>query len=375
MNEIQKFKAQHSVIKAQDGTYFRSPNDPNIWINRKTKKAYKSRRWRDADPNNHANDFDRYFEEYDDRPTRFISKGKTYVRQGDTYYTVDAQGHPVSQVSNPQFNWVRDAVGNMRTLIKANPAIKPQADTPVDAGAAVKQDVVITGKPKRTSINWGKEFTDFMGGLTEEQRGWLKANGLQDATKLQDYLTNMGFGVGKFGSDGKFGNDSKTAWNNFVASGIMGKNRDQEILAEKQQPVVDAPDPFGYESKGNYSLDNAKTLKTDGIRDWTTMLNYIKGNQDSTFAQDMMHRFGSDLSTWKQEDVEGVIGVSGHYGRKDRSRIQGFMAGNQAAWNDQRQAAINDYAKKTFLANPSGANTLGNQPGLSKEWAGTDGQA
>jgi len=29
------------------------------------------------------------------------------------------------------------------------------------------------------------------------------------------------------------------------------------------------------------------------------MLNYIKGNQDSTFAQDMMHRFGSDLSTWK----------------------------------------------------------------------------
>jgi len=121
----------------------------------------------------------------------------------------------------------------MRTLIKANPAIKPQADTPVDAGAAVKQDVVITGKPKRTSINWGKEFTDFMGGLTEEQRGWLKANGLQDATKLQDYLTNMGFGVGKFGSDGKFGNDSKTAWNNFVASGIMGKNRDQEILAEK----------------------------------------------------------------------------------------------------------------------------------------------
>jgi hypothetical protein len=43
----------------------------------------------------------------------------------------------------------------------------------------------------------------------------------------------MGFGIGKFGSDGKFGKDSKAAWNNFVASGIMGKNRDQEILAKK----------------------------------------------------------------------------------------------------------------------------------------------
>jgi len=54
----------------------------------------------------------------------------------------------------------------MRTLIKANPAIKPQADIPVDAGAAVKQDVVITSKPKRTSINWGNKFNDFIGGLS-----------------------------------------------------------------------------------------------------------------------------------------------------------------------------------------------------------------
>jgi hypothetical protein len=33
--------------------------------------------------------------------------------------------------------------------------------------------------------------------------------------------------------DNKFGKNSKAAWNKFVASGIMGKNRDQEIYEEK----------------------------------------------------------------------------------------------------------------------------------------------
>lgn len=292
-------------------------------------------------------------------------------------YSTPQEKQDIQQPTAPQdYSWMKGGTRQRTAEEEAklkDPAIQKYLNR--QQSSATQPSAPATVSSKKTPINWGNKFNDFVGGLSQEQQNWLKTNGLNDATKLQEYLNNMGFSVGKFGADGKFGKDSKTAWSNFTASGIMGKNRDQEILAEKQQPVIDAPDPFGYESKGNYSLDNAKTLKTDGIRDWTTMLNYIKGNQDSTFAQDMMHRFGSDLSKWKQEDVEGTMGVSGHYGSKDRSRIQGFMAGNQTTWNNQRQAAINNYAKKTFLSNPSGANTLGRQPGLSKEWAGTDGQA
>jgi hypothetical protein len=69
-----------------------------------------------------------------------------------------------------------------------------------------------------------------MGGLSSEQQEWLRKNGLQDPKMLQEYLNNMKFDVGKFGADGKFGKDSRDAWNRFVASGIMGKNNDQEIL-------------------------------------------------------------------------------------------------------------------------------------------------
>ena len=45
----------------------------------------------------------------------------------------------------------------------------------------------------------------------------------------------MKFDVGEFGVDGKFGKDSKAAWNRFVASGVMGKNKDQEILQRKRE--------------------------------------------------------------------------------------------------------------------------------------------
>ena len=228
---------------------------------------------------------------------------------------------------------------------------------------------------RRPVVNWDKQYQDFLGRMTDDQKAWLAQRGIDysSAQKMQEYLTRVGKSVGRFGADNKWGKDSQAAWDDLVNTTM--KNNPLQKPVATPEPVVDASDPFGYESKGNYALDNARTLKTNGIRDWTTMLNYIKGNQESAFAQDMMHRFGSDLSKWKQEDVEGAIGVSGHYGSKDRSRIQGFMAGNQATWNNQRQAAINDYAKKTFLANRSGANTLGGLPGLSKEWAGTDGTA
>lgn len=137
-------------------------------------------------------------------------------------------------------------------------------------------------KQNRISKYWGKEFANFMKGLTSEQQEWLKNNGLQDAIKLQEYLNNMKFNVGEFGVDGKFGKDSKAAWNRFVASGVMGKNKDQEILQRKLEeqkkikPVVDNPDPFGYKTSNTYEDDNfVNKLKRMGIRSNADLINFM----------------------------------------------------------------------------------------------------
>jgi len=184
--------------------------------------------------------------------------------------------------------------------------------------------------------------------FSEDEKNFMTSAGYNpnDARSVQEFIlsqasgANLGARGGAGIADGYWGDKSKAAFQALRDKGIFAPKEPivdaPTVVATPQQPVpvIDASDPFGYESKGNYSLDNAGSLKTDGIRDWTTMMNYIKGNQNSAFSQDMMHRFGSDLSKWNQQDVESAMGVSGNYGRKDRSRIQGFMAGNQTAWNN-----------------------------------------
>lgn len=222
----------------------------------------------------------------------------------------------------------------------------------------------------------------------------------------------MGFGVGKFGSDGKFGKDSRAAWDKFAASGIMGKNRDQEILAEKQQPVIDAPDPFGYRTDNHYG--NGAVLKNMGFNNYAGLQKFAAGNDQ--FAKDLRQRFGQDVSKWDQATVEGALGVSGRY-RGSRGGDFGDMARSMQQWAAQQNAAYDtreqasrtdssgnvysnsklaqlfDKAGKSVEANkfklqtPTmnfnlkqgnvGANLLGNQPSLidQDQWAGTDGQA
>jgi len=176
----------------------------------------------------------------------------------------------------------------------------------------------------------------------------LKTNGLNDATKLQEYLNNMGFSVGKFGADGKFGNDSKTAWNNFAASGIMDKNRDQEILKEKQQevePVVDAADPFGYKTSNTYEgNDFANKLKGMGIRSNADLINFMhnsakegwKGDAWQTqFRSDVDRALGGDYSDANiRKTFHTKNGWGGSFlGGGDFTDFQNALQTNAGAWN------------------------------------------
>ena len=211
-------------------------------------------------------------------------------------------------------------------------------------------------KQNRISEYWGKEFANFMKGLTSEQQEWLKNNGLQDAIKLQEYLNNMKFDVGEFGVDGKFGKDSKAAWNRFVASGVMGKNKDQEILQRKREeqkkiePVVDNPDPFGYKTSNTYEDDNfANKVKALGIRSNADLINFMyksgkagwKGNAWQTqFRNDVDRALGGDYSDANIRKVFGTQGKwgRGFMGRGDFGDFQNALQTNSGIWNGMYDA-------------------------------------
>lgn len=350
MNAIQKFKEERRIPKAEGGQKFvragTSTWGTPIWADVTTGDLYKY----NFDPNNAFVNGKRIV---------LNSESKGYLGKEYTYRNL-VNSNERSRGTIRGVDYIRKKPN------VAKPTAKPAINNPIIA------------KPNYAANFAGMNFS-------EAERQFMSNAGYNpdDPRSVQDFIlsqasgANLGAKGGAGIADGYWGNKSIEAFNALRNRGIFNPQEpviDASEVIQPQpapqptpqptpQPVIDAPDPFGYESKGDYSLNNASSLKTDGIRDWTTMMNYIRGNQDSAFAQDMMHRFGSDLSKWNQGYIEDQMGVSGNYGRRDRSRIMGFMAGNQASWNNQRQTAINDYAKSTFLKNSQG---LGSPIGMPK---------
>ena len=354
MNAIQKFRKGKQVPKAQDGQKFVRAGTTTwgtpVWADTATGDLYKA----GFDPNTYS---------YKGQKVQLTPESRGYL--GKEYKFFNLADH------------IKYGRGNYNNVIKGSdyvvqkPTVAPQVNTPVNSK--------VNSRNSGLKQNYAANFTGM--NFSEAERQFISNAGYNpdDPRSVQEFIikqapgANLGAKGGAGIADGYWGNKSIEAFNALRNRGIFNPQEpviDAPEVTQPQpspqptpQPVIDAPDPFGYESKGNYSLDNASSLKTDGIRDWTTMMNYIRGNQNSAFAQDMMHRFGNDLSKWNQGYIEDQMGVSGNYGRRDRSRIMGFMAGNQASWNNQRQTAINDYAKSTFLKNSQG---LGSPIGMPK---------
>ena len=358
MNEIQKFKQGRKILKASGGT--------NITITRPKEESLGMYR-------------------------RKVHNGKWTWRQ----YDGNMKFVPIT----------REVTLDDGTILNIN-----GSKSSIDARNAVKKtrrDVITSN---RNPKDWRKEFTNFMGSLSSEQQEWLRRNGLQDATKLQEYLNNMKFDVGKFGADGKFGKDSKAAWGRFVASGIMGKNNDQEILnrqleeQKKTEPVVDSPDPFGYKTSNTYEdADFVSKLKEMGIRSNADLMHFMyesekpnwKGDEWTTqFRNDVDRLLGGDYSddnikkVFKTKNSWGI----GFTGRGDFGDFQNVLQTNAGLWNgahDQKESearmdtARQQYATKLaqqftpqlpkptieyplnkFTIGKIQTNTLGNQPGM-----------
>lgn len=340
MNEIQKFKQGRKILKAQDGTktYYEVTERPKITVTRggeeHTHNYYRkvhNGRWT--------------WGQYDGEGT-FTPITKQVTLDNGTILNVNG-----SKSSVGARNAVKNAKVIERGYMDANGNKTPLDAAPQNTGGNASGNA--GGKPavRRTGTNWGNEFTNFMGGLSQEQQDWLKQNGLDNAQALQTYLDANNYYEGGSNSrniDNKFGKNSKAAWSKFVASGIMGKNRDQEIYEEKQkevEPVVDAPDPFGYRTSNTYEGDDfASKLKGMGIRSNADLINFMhnsgkegwKGDAWQTqFRSDVDRALGGDYSdanirkTFHTKNGWG----GGFLGGGDFADFQNALQTNAGVWN------------------------------------------
>lgn len=222
----------------------------------------------------------------------------------------------------------------------------------------------------------GMNFTD------DEKRVMTEAGfNPNNAKSVQDFIlskasgANLGARAGAGKSDGYWGDKSVAAFQALRNQGIFRPKVDaQEPIKPVNETPVDAPD-FGYKSEGNYSADQAGTLKANGIKDWGSLVNYAGRNKDSDFTKLLSGYFGTnDITQWDRNKLETDAKIHGGYHGQDISQLQGFLGGLQARNNQQYYDKVAAYAKQNSTITPKfdfsnmkfnsgfgtiGANTLG----------------
>ena len=291
-----------------------------------------------------------------------------------------------------------------RNLYKDQEKTVQQSTTDTTTTKTGKTKAAIRSKitPKGQAY-WDKQYQDFKSKMTDDQKAWLTQRGIDynSAEQLQDYLQRIGKkNIGKFGVDNKWGGDSQKAWEDFVNTTM--KNNPLQTPVEEPEPVVDAPDPFGYKTSNTYEDDDfTSKLKRMGIRSNADLINFMyksgkegwKGDAwQIQFRNDVDRLLGGDYSDANIRKVFNTQGNwgNGFMGRGDFGDFQNALQTNAGVWNgmyDAKQnearmdAARQQYATKLsqqfapqlpkptvndpsnkFMVGNIGATTLGNLP-------------
>lgn len=212
---------------------------------------------------------------------------------------------------------------------------------------------------------WDKQYQDFKSKMTDDQKAWLAQRGIDysSAEQLQGYLSRIGKNIGKFGVDNKWGGDSQKAWEDFVNTTM----KNNPLQTPIEEPVVDAPDPFGYKTTNTYEDDDfANKLKRMGIRSNADLMHFMyeskkpnwQGDEWSTqFRNDVDRLLGGDYS---DANIRKVFKTkngwnNGFMGRGDFGDFQNVLQTNAGVWNgiyDAKEQASRTGASGTVYSSP-----------------------
>ena len=239
--------------------------------------------------------------------------------------------------------------------------------------------------PRINRPNYAQNFANFK--FSPEEIAFMEKAGVKmnDARSVQDFIlkynknADLGSRKGIGTSDGFWGGKSEKAFEALRKQGIFTPKVDEQEKPIVEQPVVDAPDPFGYKTSNTYEDDDfANKLKRMGIRSNADLMHFMyesgkegwKGDAWQTqFRSDVDRLLGGDYS---DDNIRKVFKTkngwgNGFMGRGDFGDFQNVLQTNAGVWNGIYDAKQNE--TRMNIARQQYANKLSQQftvPQLSK---------
>lgn len=377
MSEVQKFREYRKILKAKIGAKPLAPAEETIgdWVREKNRSLFGSgMRWynRNSPAGRQAVAIEKETIVKDANGKEWIlkpngTKVSVAARQANTRATTDNTQSDTDSSSLVAFSPIRpefrDEYKNKKETVQQSTTTTKTGRTG-RTGRISKPTVKVTPKGQ---AYWDSQYQDFLKNkMTADQKAWLDQRGIDysSAEKMQDYLQRIGKkNIGKFGVDNKWGGDSQTAWEDFVNTTM----KNNPLQTPVEEPVVDAPDPFGYKTSNTYEDDDfASKLKRMGIRSNADLMHFMyesgkegwQGDEWTTqFRNDVDRLLGGDYS---DKNIRKVFKTkngwnNGFMGRGDFGDFQNVLQTNVGVWNgmhDAKEQASRTGASGTVYSSP-----------------------
>ena len=378
MNEIQKFKQERKILKAQNGTKIVLTKGKEESLGTYNRKIHNGK-WA--------------WGQYDGEGN-FIPITKQVIFKDGTILNTNGSKSSIN---------ARKAIMKLKEKKVTSNGGQPDAVVPKKP---VKRDVKGILKSQE---QWNNDFQAMRDGLSSQQQMYLDSLGIDMSNaKAMQASINKHYGNNKLVIDNKWGSKSQGALDELLRgmpADYVNADMREGLANEKNipdQPVVDAPDPFGYKTSNTYEDDDfASKLKRMGIRSNADLINFMytsgkagwKGDAWQTqFRSDVDRLLGGDYS---DNNIRKVFKTkngwgTGFIGRGDFGDFQNVLQTNAGVWNGIYDAKQNEarmdtarqqYATKLsqqlvpqlskptiedpsnkFMVGNIGATTLGNLP-------------
>lgn len=264
-------------------------------------------------------------------------KGTSQVRQKQSN-GIEVNGKKYASVSD----WRKERIAGQQP-VATNAVTTKTSRTGRTGKSAVK--VIPKGQ-----AYWDSQYQDFKDKMTADQKAWLDQKGIDysSAEQLQGYLSRINKNIDQSFVDNKWGKNSQAAWENFVNTTM--KNNPLQTPVEESEPIVDAPDPFGYKTSNTYEDNNfVDKVKALGIRSNADLMHFMyeskkpnwKGDAWQTqFRNDVDRLLGGDYS---DANIRKVFKTkngwsNGFMGRGDFGDFQNVLQTNAGVWNGMYDA-------------------------------------
>ena len=343
MNEIQKFKQERKILKAQNGTKIILTKGKEESLGTYNRKIHNGK-WTWGQYDNNGN---------------FIPITREVTLNDGTILNT---------------NGSKSSINARKAIMK----LRKEKVTPNDG----QPDAVVPKKPVKRGAKgtlksqeqWNNDFQTMLGGLSSQQQMYLDSLGIDMSNaKAMQASINKHYGNNKLVIDNKWGSKSQGALDELLRgmpADYVNADMREGLANEKNipdQPMIDAPDPFGYKTSNTYEDDDfASKLKRMCIRSNADLMHFMYESKKPNWQGDAWQtQFRSDVDRllggdYSDTNIRKVFKTkngwgNGFMGRGDFGDFQNVLQTNAGVWNgmyDAKEQASRTGASGTVYSSP-----------------------